>query len=322
MRARDYSTMRLVRSLLCTKRQHPIGRPMTTLAMADDVELDASPNLSPTLSGRLLRVAPHLVVWTLLLAPMIRNMARGWRPLGDDATIAIGAWRALSLHPPLLGQLTSATGGSNASDPGPLEYWLLGPFTHLDAGQGVLIGSVILCALVLTVTIEVLWRTSGGVAAVIFTFVVVDMAIISPTPFVDPVWNNSFGFFWFVGFLGVAFAVGRGHLRLVPLLFFMGSVAIDSNLLYLPTIALLLAMATITGWLLRRPANYRWLGWTGVVAAVCWVGPLYQQFFDARPNLSNSPSSDVTDRGVGVRASRIESSIRRGPDLDCTSSDR
>ncbi len=168
-----------------------------------------------------------------------------------------------------------------------------------------------LCALVLTVTIEVLWRTSGVSAAVIFTFVVVNMAIVSPTPFVDPVWNNSFGFFWFIGFLGVAFAVGRGHLRLVPFLFFLGSVAIDSNLLYLPTIALLLAMATITGWLLRRPANYRWLCWTGVVAAVCWVGPLYQQFFDARPNLSIllHPTSKTEGWVFGFRALSRASAI-------------
>jgi hypothetical protein len=300
----DSLTIRLVRSLLCHNRQHPIGRPMTTLAIADDVEIGAPQTLSPTPSSRLFRIAPHVVVWTLFLAPMIRNMARGWRPLGDDATIAIGAWRALSLHPPLLGQLTSATGGTNASDPGPLEYWLLGPFTPLDAGQGVLIGSAVLCALVLTVTIELLWRTSGPLASVIFTFVICDMAIVSPTPFVDPVWNNSFGFFWFLGFLGVAFTVGRGHLRLVPLLLFMGSVAIDSNLLYLPTIALLLAMATLTGWLLRRPANYRWLGWTVVVAALCWLGPLYQQLFDARPNLSLllHPTTKTEGWVFGLRA--------------------
>ena len=255
--------------------------------MATDTELDGdSPSAPLERSGRVLHVAPHVVVWTLLLAPMIQNMARGWRPLSDDATIAIGAWRALSLHPPLLGQLTSAVGGVNASDPGPLEYWVLGPFVHLDPGQGVLIGSAILCALVLSVAIEVLRRTSGTWAAVIFTFVIVDMAIVSPTPFVDPVWNNSFGFFWFAAYLGVAFAVARGNLRFFPLLLFVGSVAVDSNLEYLPTIGLLLVASLVVGWHTRRPANRRWLGWTVVVATVCWVGPLYQQFFDDRPNLS------------------------------------
>jgi hypothetical protein len=260
---------------------------MTTLTMAPDAQPDDVVQAAPERgSGRALRWAPHVVVWTLLLAPMIQNLARGWRPTSDDATIAIGAWRVLSLHPPLLGQLTSAVGGVNASDPGPLEYWVLGPFVHLDPGQGVLIGSAVLCALALSVAIEVLRRTSGTWAAVIFTFVVVDMAIVSPTPFVDPVWNNSFGFFWFAAYLGVAFAVARGHLRYFALLLFIGSVAIDSNLLYLPTIGLLLVASLVLGWHSRRPANRRWLWWTVAVGVVCWVGPLYQQFFETRPNLT------------------------------------
>jgi hypothetical protein len=277
---------------------------MSTLELIDGADLITTPPVASPRSGRLVRVAPHLVVWTLLLAPMIRSMARGWRPLGDDATIAIGAWRALSLHPPLLGQLTSATGGSNANDPGPLEYWLLGPFTHLDPGQGVLVGSAILCALILTVTIEVLWRTRGAWAAILYTFVMVDMAIISPTPFVDPVWNNSFGFFWFAAFLGLAFTVGRGNLRYLPLLLFVGSVAVDSNLLFLPTIGLLLLATTLLGWFTRRPSSFRWVWWTVAVAAVCWVGPLYQQFFDKRPNLSLllKPTTKTDGWVFGLRA--------------------
>ncbi len=242
---------------------------------------------------------------------MIKNMARGWRPLGDDAATAIGAWRSLSLHPPLLGHLTSATGGVgigaggvNASDPGPLEFWLLGPFAHLDPGQGVLIGSALLCALILSVTLEVLWRTSGTWATVIFTLVMVDIAIVSPTPFVDPVWNNSFGFFWFAAFLGTAFAVGKGNVRYFPLLLFIGSVAVDSNLEYLPTVALLLVATGLCGWFIRRPANYRWLGWTAGVAVVCWIGPLYQQFFEARPNLTLllRPAARTEGWGFGLSA--------------------
>jgi hypothetical protein len=168
----------------------------------------------------------------------------------------------------------------------------------------VLIGSAVLCALVLSVTLEVLWRTSGAWTSVIFTLVIADMAIVSPTPFVDPVWNNSFGFFWFAAFLGVAFTVGRGHHRYVPLLFFMGSVAIDSNLLFLPTIAVLLVASVVCGWHLSRPANYRWVAWTAVVAAICWVGPLYQQFFEARPNLSLllHPTSKTQGWDFGLRA--------------------
>jgi hypothetical protein len=63
---------------------------------------------SGVLSDRLLRVAPHVLVWTLLVVPTLRSMAQGWRPHGDDAGIAIWAWRSLTLHPPLVGQLTFA----------------------------------------------------------------------------------------------------------------------------------------------------------------------------------------------------------------------
>ena len=237
-------------------------------------------------TSRLLGWAPHVVVWTLLWVPTIRSMARGWRPLGDDAGIAIGAWRSLTLDPPLVGHVTFATSSSNISDPGPLEYWLLGPFAHLDPGQGVLIGSALLCAVVLSVAIWVLRRSVSVWAGVILSLVVVDLAIVSPIQFLDPVWNCHFGAFWFVGFLAVAFVVGLGNLRYYPLLLFIGSVTVDSHLIFLPTVAVVLLTAPLCGWFTKRPPNLRWLWWTGAVAVVCWVGPLYQQLFDARPNIS------------------------------------
>ena len=171
---------------------------MSTLEAVDEAPAIASRD-APIRQNRLVRIAPHLLVWTLLLVPAIRSMARGWRPLSDDATIAIGAWRSLSLHPPLIGQITSAAGGANASDPGPLEYWLLAPFAHLDPGQGVLLGSAILCAVILSITLHILWKNVGTSATIIFSLVIADLAITSPTPFLDPVWNNAFGFFWFIG---------------------------------------------------------------------------------------------------------------------------
>ena len=237
-------------------------------------------------ANRSLRVAPHIVVWVLLLIPMLRTAIRGWRPLGDDAAIAIGAWRTLTLHPPLVGQLTFATSTQGNSDPGPLEYWLLGPFAHLDPGQGVLIGSAILCAVILSVTVETLWRRAGMWAAIIFSLVMADLAITSPTPFVDPVWNSSFGFFWFAAFVAIAFVVALGNLRYFALLLFVGSVTVDSHLLYLPAVGFLLVGSAICGWFAKRPRDWRWVWWTFAVAVVCWAAPLYQEFFDARPNLS------------------------------------
>ena len=121
---------------------------------------------------------------------------------------------------------------------------------------------------------------------VIFSLVIADLAITSPTPFLDPVWNNAFGFFWFIAFLGLAFVIGLGNLQYFPLLLFIGSVAVDSNLQYLPSVAVLLVATFVCGWLTRKPPSHRWLWWTGGVAVICWAGPFYQQFFEARPNLS------------------------------------
>ena len=232
-----------------------------------------------------MQVAPYVLIWTLIMVPTIRTMARGWRPLSDDANIAIGAWRSLSLHPPLVGVLTDAT-GQLASYPGPLELWLLGPFVHLDPGQGALLGSAVLCAAVLSVAVAVLAKSAGVWAGVVFSLCIADLALVMPTPFVDPVWNPDFGFFWFLAFLGVAFAVGMGNLRYLALLVFIGSVTVDSHLMYLPSIVVVAVLVVISGFLLRRPTNYRWLLWTAGVTVVCWAPTLIQEFTSSRPNLS------------------------------------
>jgi len=246
--------------------------------------------------SRALRLAPHLLVWTLLLVPAIVTMARGWRPLADDANIAIGAWRSLSLHPPLVGVLTGAV-GKLASDPGPLELWLLGPFVHLDPGQGALLGSAVLCAAALSLTLHVLVKNAGIWSGVVFSLCVADLALISPTPFVDPVWNSDFGFFWFLAFLGVAFVVGMGNVRYLALLVFIGSVTVDAHLMYLPSCGVVLVATAVSGFMLGRPSNYRWAVWTAVVTALCWAPSLIQQFTSPRPNLSLLFRSSITSPG-------------------------
>ena len=192
--------------------------------------------------------------------------------------------------------LTGAV-GKLASDPGPLELWLLGPFVHLDPGQGVLLGSAVLSAAVLSLSLYVLVKTAGIWSGVVFSLCVADLALTSPTPFVDPVWNSAFGFFWFLAFLGVAVAVGMGNLRYLALLVFIGSVTVDAHLMYLPSCGIVLAATAVSGFLLGRPTTYRWAVWTAVVTALCWAPTLVQQFTSSRPNLSLLFRSGVTSSG-------------------------
>ena len=69
---------------------------------------------------------------------------------------------------------------------------------------------------------------------------------------------------------------------------FIGSVAVDSNLLYLPSVGCLLIAAAICGWFTKKPHSHRWIWWSGGVGIICWTGPLYQHFFEARPNMSSA----------------------------------
>jgi hypothetical protein len=192
--------------------------------------------------------------------------------------------------------LTGAV-GKPASDPGPWELWLLGPFVHIDPGQGALLGSAVLCAAVLSVALWVLVKTAGVWSGVVFSLCVADLALTSPTPFVDPVWNSAFGLFWFLAFLAIAFAIGMGNLRYLALLVFIGTVTIDAHLMYLPSCCVVLVATAVSGFLLRRPPNYRWAIWTGIVAVLCWLPTWIQQFTSSRPNLSLLFGSGVTSSG-------------------------
>ncbi len=267
------------------------GSLLSTLTEVAEVEL-GEPEV--TASGRSLdrvvRAAPYAAVWVVLLVPTLRTMARGWRPVGDNGTIALQAWNTFSLHIPLVGQGTGAANGlggaQTVGNPGPLEYWLLAPFVHIDPGQGALLGSALLCGAALTLGVYVLQKTAGLWAAVVLAVVVADLAIVSPFAFIDPVWNSDFASFWFLSFLAVAFAVGSGNLRYLPLLVFVASVTIDSHLLFAPSTGLALIAVVVCGLLLQRPDNYRWLWWTVGVTAVCWIAPLGQQLFGSHPNLT------------------------------------
>ncbi len=91
------------------------------------------------------RVTRHLAIWAAILIPTAMEMARGWRPLLDDATISARSYEVLSLHSPLPGQFSQASfshGSTSAShlifSPGPLQYWLLALLVHLDPIQGAL----------------------------------------------------------------------------------------------------------------------------------------------------------------------------------------
>ena len=97
---------------------------------------------------------------------MVSELLRGWRPFSDDAAIASRAYESLSLHPPLIGRISSAYIGTGhlLFDPGPLLFYVLAVPVHLDPSHGLFWGLVLVAAAVLSISIEagVVGQSVGG----------------------------------------------------------------------------------------------------------------------------------------------------------------
>lgn len=247
---------------------------------------------SPRIADRpalAIRALSHLAIWAVILVPTVSEMARGWRALQDDATISLRSYQVLSLHPPLLGQFSTASywSGHTLFDPGPLLYWLLSVPVHLDPARGGLWGAALCCGLVLSAAVEAVWSTGYRLAAGVVAVAVVDLAWVLPEAFAHLIWNPYFGLVFLAASLAISFAVASGSFGWWPVLVFSASVAAQAELIYALLAAALVVVSPILGRLFHpRPDRRRWL-WLGVgVGAVCWVTPLVQQVADSPGNLA------------------------------------
>lgn len=225
------------------------------------------------------RVGSHLVVWVALVVPLVVVLARGWIPSGDDAAIAIRSYQTFTLHPPLLGLVsTVGTGtGHYVSDPGPLLFWLLAVPVRIDPLHGPLWGAALLSGIALSVAIEALWSAGQWLAGAVVAFVVADYLCFAPTVVENVVWNAYFPIPFFIAAIALAWVVAGGSVGWSPVLVFAGSVAAQSQLIFaLPAVALVV-LAPILGLVLRgRPPRFRWLVVGLAVAGACWLAPLLQ----------------------------------------------
>jgi hypothetical protein len=266
----------------------------TDVSEADPVGGAPSPTHpgAPRVADRLamtVRLLSHAAIWVVILVPTITEFVRGWRALQDDATISLRSFQVLSLHPPLLGQFSTASywSGHTLFDPGPLQYWLLTIPVHLDPARGGLWGPAICCGLALSAAVEAVWSTGHRLAAAAVAVGAVDLAWTLPETFAHLIWNPYFGLVFLAATLAIGFAVAAGSFGWWPVLVFTGSVTAQAELLYSILAVVLVVVSPILGvWLGKRPDRLRWL-WAGVaVGALCWVTPLIQQVGGSSGNLA------------------------------------
>jgi hypothetical protein len=252
---------------------------------------------------RTVRWASHLTVWAVVLFPTILEMVRGWRPLGDDATITMQSFRVLSLHPPLLGQFSTISGGAGRAifDPGPLQYVVLAIPTHIDTSQGSLWGGALVSGVVLSVAIEAVWRTGYWIGCAAIAFGVVDLAWLAPGVFENLMWNPYLGLPFVIATICLAWVVSLGRFGWWPVLVFTASAATQTEVLFATlTVALavlspLVAIAR-SGW----PSRLRWLVAGLVVGILCWVPTIVQQFTGSFGNVSAFVDAEGSEKAAGL----------------------
>jgi hypothetical protein len=237
--------------------------------------------------GRLtaLRVVAHLAAWLPFLLGPARLIRHGWRPVGDEAAIALRSWNALTAHGPMVGQATRLAHG--VFDPGPLEYWLLAIPVHLDTVHGVLWGAVICCLVAASLAVEAAWSVLGAAGGLCASGLIVGLMVWMPDIGVTPSWNPWFGMAFFIAALAAAWAVMSGHRAWWPALVITASIAAQAHLMFTVPSAALAILALIVGLVdtVRGRPGYWWVV-TGLIAGVaCWSAPLIQQFTSPDGNL-------------------------------------
>ncbi len=229
------------------------------------------------------------MIWTVVLVPTIIEMARGWRPLlGDDATITLRAYQVLSWHPPLVGMHSDAQiPGHILYDLGPLQFWLLAVPVHIDHLQGALWGSALIVGLVLSVAVEAMWSVRRWFACVVMALAVADLAWTVPSIFGHQLWNADFGLVFLLASVVLAWAVALGSFGWWPVLVFTASVTVQAQLFYaLVAVSLVVVCPFLGSWHAGRPRRHRWLMAGAEVAIVCWLAPLFQEFFGRFGNMT------------------------------------
>ena len=237
------------------------------------------------------RVSCHVAGAIAFLVALIFDLAHGWRPTGDDAIIAQRAWSVFSVHPPLVGQFSTGSGGLGHTfyDPGPLLFWLLAIPVRVDPIHGVLWGSVLLCLAAVALAIEAAWAFRGAAGAAIVVLFVTVVATTQSFVAVNPAWNPSVGVVWFITAIALAVTVASGKLRWWPALVGAASIAAQAHLEFSPTAVGLVLLGLGLG--LARRAKPQKRGWLAIgigVGAVCWTAPLVQQLNGQPGNLTTA----------------------------------
>ena len=273
------------------------------------------------------------MMWTTVVAAtapvvvaLVRALLDGWIPIGDNAYFTVRSRDVLTEHHPLLGAWSSGSEavGTVVNNLGPMQLDLLAPFTKVGPAAGTAFG-VVFVNVVSIVAIAVAVRRLAGPVGVIVAMAATSSITwaMGSALLIEPRQHHAM-MLPFVAVLVFAWAVAAGEAWGLTGLVLAASLTLQTHLsfaLLTPLVALWALVAFAAwGWRTRRDVEgHRWIAWrgdakrhsliAGAVAILCWVQPLWDQFF-GNHNMTNvlTASSGGENPGLGNGA-RLTASI-------------
>ncbi len=231
------------------------------------------------------RPAEHLLVAAIGLAaalPVIVSaigaIADNWVPVGDDAVIAVRAFDVFSVHTPLLGQYSAASGlsGGTSHSLGPMLYWLLAVPVRVGGSTGLVVTMGLLNTAAVMGSVALAHRRGGLMLAVATGIGLALVCASLPPETIHSVWNPSAGQLPLVALIFLCWSLACGEIRLLPLTALVASFLLQCHLTYvLPGLGLL--AVGLGGLALARAWERRQVISAAVVTVVCWSFPLIEQ---------------------------------------------
>ncbi|QYG94779.1 hypothetical protein HC251_21640 [Iamia sp. SCSIO 61187] len=250
---------------------------------------------------RLLLISVCVAVPSIVAA--VRVIRADWVPIGDQAIISIRAADVLTGRTPRLGQLStvSAEVGETTRSPGPMGYW---PFA-VTARWGPLWGTVVVAAALsasaMVASVRLAARRGGvGLALALALGLALSSRALNPGGLVST-WNPALGLIPLVLLVLLAWSLGMGELRLLPVAVLVASFCAQVHTVLAVAALPVLAIGLVAGLLATaradRPAGLRHrlrlppgsarplLG-AVVVGVVCWALPVLDEITSDPGNLT------------------------------------
>ena len=254
-------------------------------------------------------VALAVVAVVPFVVAVVRAVAHGYVPVGDDALIALRVRDVFTVHQPLLGTGSSAsiTLGVDVNHPGPAMLDLLAPFARvLGTATGIAVGVTLLNVACLLGAAVMAHRIAGRRAFVLVLLAGSTLAWSMGSEYLFDVWQPNQLVFPFLLLLVLGWAVAAGRVWALPWACGIGSVIIQTHVSYVylvPVVVLTGVVLAVVADRTRPRILLAPLAAGAGVTLVVWAQPLWQHAFG--PGASNLARLVDAARGTHGRIQPI-----------------